>query len=277
MNRRICKYSIIRFQPYAETEEFANIGIVLYVPELQHIEFKILDARQHGRITHFFKPFDNNIFRHTTQIMQAELKHVQLMQKKIPNIDLFAELTDLREDIIRYSNIRVLYSEDLTATLNKLFSLYVQRSFIQDRGHEARMTGQVRNLLQKHNLANKFKDQIVGDKDIFSIRFPFVHNNEQKTVIKPIHFKHSDSSQLIKHGLSWLGKVNQLSRYNFLKPETTLFAYAPPEKAAGKLQDAFSDICDQIQEAGICMIDINDQKKIAEFAEFAENTKNITD
>ncbi len=266
MNRRICKYSIIRFQPYAETEEFANIGIVLYVPELQHIEFKILDSRQHGRITNFFKPLDKKIFRHTTQIIQAELKRVQLMQKERPNIDLFAELTDLREDIIRYSHIRVLYSKDLPATLNKLFNFYVQRSFTQDRGHEVRMTGQVRDLLQKHNLANKFKDQIVGDKDTFSIRFPFVDNNEQQRVIKPIHFKHSDSSQLIKHGLSWLGKVNQLSRYHFLKPETTLFAYAPPENKTGKLQDAFSDIYDQIQEAGICMIDINDQKKIAEFA-----------
>lgn len=267
MKKQVCKYSIIRFQPYVETGEFANIGIVLYAPERQQIEFKILDARQCGRITDFFKPLNKKVYQHTIQIIKAELKRIQLMQKQTENVDFFAELTRLREDIVRYSNTRVLYSEEPTSTVNKLFDFYVQRSFTQDKGHEARMAGQVRKLLKQHNLADKFKDQIVGNKDKFSIRFPFVHKNSQQVIIKPIHFRHSDSSQLIEHGLSWLGKVNQLSRYGFLQPKNTLFAYAPPENRTGKLQEAFDDIHFQIKNAGIRMIDINQPKEIAKFAE----------
>jgi hypothetical protein len=39
-HEQICKYSIIRFLPYTETGEFANIGIVLYVPALQRLVYK---------------------------------------------------------------------------------------------------------------------------------------------------------------------------------------------------------------------------------------------
>jgi len=44
MNRTICQYSLIRFIPFAETEEFANIGIVVYLPETKQLRFKLLSA-----------------------------------------------------------------------------------------------------------------------------------------------------------------------------------------------------------------------------------------
>lgn len=33
-----CLYSIVRFAPYAETEEFANVGIVLTAPAYGRME-----------------------------------------------------------------------------------------------------------------------------------------------------------------------------------------------------------------------------------------------
>jgi len=266
MKKLICKYCIIRFQPYAETEEFANIGIVIYAPNSQQIEYKTLNSMQHGKITQFFKPLDKKIYFHTIQIINNELKRIQEMQKNSPSIDLFAELTRAREDIIRYSNTRVIYSDDPAKELQNLFEYYVQRSFTKEKGHEDKMIVQLKKLLTNNNLEKKFKDKIIGDEEKFSVRFPFVHSNNNKIIIKPIHFKHNDSSQLIEHGLSWLGKVNQLHRYGFLKPEEILFAYAPPVSTQGKLRDAFEDIYAQIQDAKITMVNIKEKKKITQFA-----------
>ncbi len=54
MIQQVCKYSIIRFQPYPETEEFANIGIVLYATVSKRLEFKLLDTKQHTEGHAFF-------------------------------------------------------------------------------------------------------------------------------------------------------------------------------------------------------------------------------
>ena len=77
MNKQICKYSIIRFQPYPETEEFANIGIVLYATASKRLEFRLLDSKQHIRITHFFDPVCKDVFVQTNKIIRAEIDRIK--------------------------------------------------------------------------------------------------------------------------------------------------------------------------------------------------------
>ena len=122
--RYACKYNIIRFQPYAETEEFVSIGIVLYIPASRQLFFKVLNTRQNERITHFFKKLDNNLFKYTVQIIQAELKRIQELLNHNSS-DLYAELVRPREDIIRYSNNRAIFSTNHENTVNELFEYYV--------------------------------------------------------------------------------------------------------------------------------------------------------
>ncbi len=130
MNRKVCKYSIIRFQPYADNGEFANIGIVLYVPTSQRLVYKILHPNQHKRITDFFKPMKKDFFYNIIQIVQAELERIKnLLERSAPiHVDLYNELIRPREDIIRYSENRVIVSTDTQKTVDKLFERYVHRT-----------------------------------------------------------------------------------------------------------------------------------------------------
>ena len=41
MKRFACHYAIIRFLPYPETQEFANVGVVLACPESGYFGFKL--------------------------------------------------------------------------------------------------------------------------------------------------------------------------------------------------------------------------------------------
>lgn len=36
-----CLYSIVRYAPYAETEEFANIGVLLCAPKENYFDFQL--------------------------------------------------------------------------------------------------------------------------------------------------------------------------------------------------------------------------------------------
>lgn len=56
------QYNLIRFQPDAETGEFATIGAVVYAPASRTLAYHLLDPNQNQRISGFFSPLDNNVF-----------------------------------------------------------------------------------------------------------------------------------------------------------------------------------------------------------------------
>ena len=39
--RYACIYSIVRFAPFADAEEFANVGIMLTAPAIRRMEYKL--------------------------------------------------------------------------------------------------------------------------------------------------------------------------------------------------------------------------------------------
>ena len=44
MNKFAYRYAIVQFQPYSETGEFANVGVVLVCPETGFFDFKLQAA-----------------------------------------------------------------------------------------------------------------------------------------------------------------------------------------------------------------------------------------
>lgn len=268
MNRQICKYSLIRFQPYPETEEFANIGIVLYATTSRRLEFRLLNGKQHARITGFFDPTCKEAFVQTGDIIRAEMERIKLFLslQASADVDLYAELIRCREDIVHFSDSRVLFCSDPVATVDKLFEHYIHRSFIHEPSHEAKMTKQVRDLLERYDLGGQYKEGVIGEADKYEVKFPFVCQASQPAIIKPIHFRHNKPSQLIDHGLAWLGKIQQLEKYRFIRPDGVLFAYDAPDDSEDRLFAAFNDIKGQIESEGVVMADIKRNDEIVKFA-----------
>lgn len=268
MNRQVCKYSIIRFQPFVETEEFANIGIVLYEPTTRQLRFKLLSAKEHKRVSDFFDPLKKEIYVAAIQIIQAELERIQgiLANSVVTKMDFYEELIRPREDIVQFSKNRVLFGTDLNKTMDELFEHYVKRSFAYRETHEEEMRKRIRELLKGCGLDGRFKEGYLGNKEQYNVHLPFV-NESRKAAIKPIHFTHPDSSKLIEHGLSWLMKIQQLKRCRFIEPQNILFTYQAPEHQHGVLLAAFNDVKHQIEDAGILMSDINKAQDITHFVQ----------
>ena len=266
MNKQICKYSIIRFQPYPETEEFANI--VLYATASKRLEFKLLDSKQHARITNFFDPACKDVFVQASKIIQSEIHRIKtfLNERTVYDVDFYEELIRTREDIIRFSNSRVLFCTDLVKSVDKLFDHYINHSFIHEPGYEEKMKKQVRDLLDRSNLGEKYREGIIGEADKYGVSFPFVRKIGKQLVIKPIHFKQEKPSLLINHGISWLAKIQQLEKRDFIKPNRILFAYDAPEESQVNLFNAFNEIKAQIESEGIVMADIKNNHQIIDFA-----------
>ena len=73
MNAFVCNYAPLHFMPYRETGEFVNMGVVVFCPEIDWVDFR-LEMRRTKRVHGFFPELDLRILRASVQALDANLK-----------------------------------------------------------------------------------------------------------------------------------------------------------------------------------------------------------
>ncbi len=125
-----CIYCIVRFVPFAETEEFANVGIVLSAPASSRMEYRL--ASEHlERVNHFFGCAP--VFAKALEMAKNELDAVRAMMAKAQEdqiVNHFHLLTEPKESLIRFSTMRSILVDDFDVTLAQLFAHYINREVL---------------------------------------------------------------------------------------------------------------------------------------------------
>jgi len=113
MTKRLaCHYSVVRFCPYPETDEFVNVGVLLACPALGFLDGVRADLRRRGRVGRFFPELDPNVYKAAVTAWDDLLaahrrlpKDGQLMADfdQVQLRDAFFALTRPRESILYYS------------------------------------------------------------------------------------------------------------------------------------------------------------------------------
>ena len=121
------EYAVIRVVPHVEREEFVNVGVILYCKQQQFLAARwALDEK----LMALFAPSLN-----LTELKQ-NLCAFDIISKGGPEggtigmLDMperFRWLTATRSTILQPSNVHPGYTEDASATLEKLFQQYVLR------------------------------------------------------------------------------------------------------------------------------------------------------
>lgn len=114
MKQYVCNYSIARFLPYTETEEFVCVGVALLCPETRYFGYK-LEMRKRDRVTGFFPELDPEVFIKGRRHFELQLQHVHrvLMADTNPSqlklnlnpmdpVQVFNELVRPRESLFRF-------------------------------------------------------------------------------------------------------------------------------------------------------------------------------
>lgn len=276
MNKIACQYAIVRFAPFVETGEFANVGILLMAAQARFFDFK-LQTRRHRRITGFFSELDAKTYRAAMQTLSDELQRaadmlrVQGFARITPSgggpfaQNLFAEIIRPRETIVRFSEPRLVLAEDPGAKLVDLFNHYVERDFVTKEYQETVLERGLRMLLNREHLGKRFERAQVGDEG-FHVAFPFVERQGERTVkaIKALNLAQDQPSKIRDHALVWRGRMEKLRTRNTL-PERVLFAVSPPERH-GNLAEAFDEATDDLRESGALVTPIRDSDRILQFA-----------
>jgi hypothetical protein len=272
MNKFACQYAIVRFLPYRETGEFANVGIVMLCPEVGYFDFKLLARGR--RITEFFKPMDAGVYSTVAKHFKLELLRIRNMLVHQPvqmNVEfarnLFGELTRQRETMLRFDDVRVVLADDPALKLDELFGHYVQKTFATRELDEKLLERNVRKILVDAKLGEQYRDETLGDADTYHVHMPFVHKEEGHAMkaIKPLHLAHDDPTKIYEHGWAWLGKVEKL-RALMLLPEQVMFLVRGPAEAEVRHFEMYQEIIQKMAANDVLVIPEQETQKLLEFA-----------
>ena len=138
------RYSIIRFLPYAETEEFANVGVVMFAPTARYFDFRL--SNKWRRIGAFFDTLDRRVFGEGVRAFQEELARTRDMVGHSADGGatgqglgqrVFEDLVRPREALFRFSTVRAVMTDAPEAKLAALFDRYILHDFATSEYHEA--------------------------------------------------------------------------------------------------------------------------------------------
>lgn len=277
MNKIPCQYAIVRFAPYVETGEFANVGIILMASKQRFFGCELIDKR-YARITRFFDELDHKVFQSTMRRLREELDRTHQLLKdhdfdkrrKFNDVDfanqIFAEIIRPRETIIRFSESKIVLTENPQDTLKELYAFYVERSFVTLEYRERTLeTGMYKWLTEAH-VANRYVRGKIGD-DEFQTTFPFVEQIEDRPakIIKPLNLNQDNSSKILDHGGKWWFRVKELKKRRALPaPKKLVFAVDGPVND-GSRKHAYDEVVKMLTDTDATVFPYNNKEGIMDF------------
>lgn len=270
-----CHYSILRFVPYRETEEFVNVGIVLVQPETGYFDYKL--ASRWKRISAFFHELNMNIYRHGLANVRVELDlirdhfsshkdggQLRLMPEDLLNA--FKVLIRARESIFQYSIPRTALCEDPKRKLEKAYAFFIDRQFAQDQEYqEDRMAREVKNVFNAEGLLQYYREEVRLGTSEYGVIVPFCYSVGAKPVaaIKPLNLDKDSTTKIYDHGGAWVSRLRRLKAFD-TAPERMIFAVTGPGE--GKRRDVACTIINELKAEDARVVPFDQKETLVEAA-----------
>ncbi|GGX69011.1 DUF3037 domain-containing protein [Saccharospirillum salsuginis] len=267
MTKQACRYAVVRFVPYPESEEFANIGIVMAVPKSNRFLFRL--EINDVRYSRFFKNLPKGLYKQLAKDLESEYTAIQRLvsTNKANALQAFERLVVPRSNIVAFGGQRTLLLQNQPEKkLDRLFDHYVHHAFTRKEGHETRLKRQVRQVIDDLRLERPFRPHTFklyeGELPV-QVDLAQVVDEKVIKVIKPFYFDLTTKEGLWDHADKWIPKLVRLKRAGEL-PERTLL---PLDHSSGNQRqlDALEDIKRELADLGT-VIRAEEHDKIRSFA-----------
>jgi hypothetical protein len=265
----VYQYAVVRFMPFIETREFANVGVVLIAPKTGKFLFKLAPKR-FGRVTQFFDDLDGQLYKNAIDTFTAELDRIQhycvdhgIRGKAL--VEYFTEVTRHRESVLHFGNMGRMMGGTELVELEKLYQRFVARAFVNDEYREQQMVKALKQTF-KTKLPVKYVEKTLK-AGIFDITVPFVSKTEQGTrVIKPLAFDQLTPLKAAEHGEQWVNRIQKLINNDVVMPNRALFAVERPLANKTDFVQVYDDIVGEIKHLGVEVKQFDDTDSILMFA-----------
>jgi Protein of unknown function (DUF3037) len=264
-----CLYSIVRYAPYAETEEFANIGVVLCAPKKYAFHYKLTHGND-ARVSAFFR--DDTIFPFAKEAVARELKlaqsHSQSFKTPTDFANFFSYLTAKKESIFHFSSTRVVMADNPEQELNQLYDKFINHSEYSKERREKILAKELKSRLNSYSeLKGVFKEETLGG-ELTRFTMPFVAKTDGEVLcaIKPLAFFQQEPGKMMEHCDSWVARVARAANENLLNLANVLFTIDSHNTPSSHESKAMDEIRRTFDKHRLTHFKHDDEKSIIEFA-----------
>lgn len=247
--KNVFKYSIIRFRPFAETEEFANIGVVAIDGTSGQIDFQLAPKR-FTRVRQFFEDKAYAAYAHAIDLLNIELPRASEYLPAFHGTDagkIFSEIVRPRESSIVFSASRVVQSElPLEALVRSLFGRFVKRELTTDNA-EHLLTKDIRQAL--HRIGVRHFRTVKIEDDVIPVTFPLAYRGVELRAIKPLSFSQRSPMGVVDYGAHWRKRLSYILERGRVERGNILIAVDGPEyDADDSMQEAYRLAMGELQQ-----------------------------
>lgn len=237
---QIFRYSVIRFRPYAETGEFANIGILIVSLSSGELGFELAPKR-FPRVRGFFDAAVHEAYGSAISSLQLELaRATEYLPANYGNEGdaIFESITERRESSVIFSESRVIEGQGLQLTLDRLFTRLVKREFATADTAEVVLTRDIRLALRRYGM-RQFKAIRLHD-DVVPVVFPLAYKGTALRAIKPLAFSQKNPLSVFDYGAHWKRRIEYLlEKRKVLEGNVFLAIEPPPAGSDHRMGEAF--------------------------------------
>lgn len=271
-NKAQCMYAVVRFMPFAETREFANVGVVVIAPKLGLYDFK-LAPQKFGRVTQFFDDLDGVVYKHAIEGFEAELERVRnyLAHNYVQGkglVEYFKEITRTRESVLHFGEVGTLLTDNVNVTVDKLYDRLIGRNFTATKEYKEQ---QMVRVLKSQLISHLPKDVRYTKQNIkagmFDISMPLVTKiNSNYRIIRPLAFEQKNVLQAMEHGETWINRLKKLINSEVIEASRALFALEKPVNRKLEFIKVYEDVYAEIQNLGAVAENFSEKANIIKFA-----------
>ena len=235
-------FSILRYVHDVSTEEFANIGVAMLIPERSQLNFRANE--RFGRLSGFFKDIDGPSYRQMIRNLENAYREIatayQFQDLPSNPSQIFSEI--IREDAscFQWSQLMSGISDDAETRFAELYAEFVtyqEASAHSRRRSETNIWRDVRRALRVRRLDSRVEFDVNMAAQSYQYSFKMGWNNGRRQVLEPISFALKDPATIVDKANTWIGRLFNLSKDNTFGFTAVV---ATPEKDKMK---AFNDAC----------------------------------
>jgi hypothetical protein len=235
-SKQAYSYTILRYVHDVMTEEFINVGIVLYLPSCGSI--KVKTRKTIGRIKEMFPNLDRPTFVETMRSLERSILRVERELKKSP---LFSPSIDAGsvarkalptdDSSLQWSPIGTGLTDNVDATFARLYERMIAQydEHFERRKSDDDVWRPVREKLEERDLASRLTEKSISGH-VDEIVFKHAWKNGVWHVYESVSLDLADAEGIKEKARRWLGHLSAVADSSEpFKPHFLIGAPANPD------------------------------------------------
>ncbi len=216
------QYSVLRYMHDSMTQEFVNIGVLLYAPQQNYLDLCI--SHKYKRVSQMFDGIDPLAFQRAKRMVEKAVHRVSksleqgsLLEKKANSLEiLLPKILPKNDAALSFSTINGGITKNLEDELNYLYHRLVEY-YLPNQEKISRTDSEVWvqyvKVFREKNILPHLQEVTIPTQT-FSYKFDHAFKNDRWHPIEPVSFDLSNQTYIKDKAAKWIGKAVTLSTSN---------------------------------------------------------------